>query len=130
MATIDEHMKDCKKFIDKSFEDVHKFLDQYAEVFPISVFYDYHRSFLHNSYGLSVIYSRGGEKALRAGQIHLVRDYLEGPMVCVEDVDRNLNRCLLQFNDMNNFKLQLKPSLLAAWKGEGMVSVAFSNRGE
>jgi len=124
MATIDEHMKDCKKFIGKSYEDVHKFLDQYADIFSISVFYDYHRSFLHNSFGLAVAESRWGHKGLLAAQIHLVRDYMEGPLLNYEDVRKNLPRAIMHFNNLNNFELNINPKIIAGWKDKSLVSIA------
>ena len=74
MAHIDQHCRDCLRLLRKSYNEVHMWIDRMAGDFPIQLFQDYHRSFRHNSYGLSVIRSKFGPEAEIAGKIHLVRD--------------------------------------------------------
>ena len=74
MAHIDQHCRDCLRLLRKSYNDVHMWIDHMAGDFPIQLFQDYHRSFRHNSYGLSVVRSKFGPKAELAAKIHLVRD--------------------------------------------------------
>lgn len=77
MAYISEHCKDVKHYlgVEDDFVIVHEFLDQYASVFPVAFFNDYHRTFLHNTYGLRICEARWGEVGRLSAIIHLMRDY-------------------------------------------------------
>lgn len=136
MAEIVEHVRDCKRlFNDKKrgYKEVHLFLDQYAEVFPVGFFSDYHRTFLHNSYGLEVIRSTWGERAYTAGLIHLYRDYIEAPItsLSLDTVMQGSKKAVMYFNsDFDQLELHLDPSVIAAWKGRGLVAVALGNKKE
>jgi hypothetical protein len=73
---LDEHCKDCLVLLGKGYLDVHLFLDKMNKEFPYQIFGDYHRTFLHNTYGLAIIRDKMGEGAHQAGLIHLHADYL------------------------------------------------------
>lgn len=74
MAMRKTHNEDCLRLLGNTYDDVHAFLDQMAAVFPPPVFFDYHRSFLHNHYGARLVREMWGLEAFRAAQIHLMRD--------------------------------------------------------
>ncbi len=80
-----EHMEDCRLLLGNDWKDVHLFLDKMAKEFPINVFGEYHRTFLHNTYGLTIIEHKIGKEAYLAGLIHLHADYLEA-RVCHLDL--------------------------------------------
>jgi len=127
MASIDNHMKDCHYYLGKDYEKVHAFLDQYARDFPVVVFLDYHRSFLHNDYGLKIVRSRWGEKAYIAGLIHLFRDYLEGPIIhlSLETLLKRIKRYMIYFNKIDVSEVYIEPHIIRGWKGESLCSIAF-----
>lgn len=75
-----EHIDDCKDLLDKGWTVVHMFLDQMTKEFAPSRFGEYHRTFYHNSYGLTIIEHKWGPEGKAAGLIHLYRDYLEAPI--------------------------------------------------
>ena len=124
MARIEEHMKDCKRLLGKPYERVHQFLDQYAELFPVFVFTEYHRGFLHNKYGIEVVRAMWGLEAEKAAKIHIVRDYSELPVKSWKAIDQYLNRSLLYFHYLDNLEPNLQPHIVRAWKGKSLVSVA------
>lgn len=126
MARIEEHMNDCKKLLGNPWECVHKFLDQYTKAFPVAVFTEYHRGFLHNRYGIEIVKAMWGPEAEKAVIAHIARDYAEIPMVNWKRVDMHIGRALLYFNCMKNLEPRIQPHVIAAWKGESLVSVALS----
>jgi len=128
MARIEEHMKDCKRVLGKPYKEVHEFLDQYAEMFPVQIFTEYHRSFLHNKYGLEVIRAMWGLEAEKAAKIHIVRDYCELPIKDWEMVDHYLNRSLPYFHYMDNLDPHVHPHIVRGWGNDSLVSIAL--RGE
>jgi hypothetical protein len=124
MARIEEHMKDCKRMLGKPYKRVHEFLDQYAEMFPVRIFTEYHRSFLHNKYGLEIIKGWWGLEAEKAGQIHIIRDYSELPVKDWKAIDRYLNRSLLYFHYLDNFEPHVHPHVVKGWGDNSLVSIA------
>ena len=74
MAHIKEHENDCLDILEGKFTTVHLWLDQYAEKYPMTVFGDQHRQYLHNEKGLNEIKKKWGHKAFKAGGIHIIRD--------------------------------------------------------
>lgn len=74
---LDEHCKDCMALLGTAHLDVHLFLDKMCKEFPIQIFGEYHRTFLHNTYGLTILQHKMGEEAYKAGLIHLYADYTE-----------------------------------------------------
>ena len=89
--------------------------------FPIQLFQDYHRSFRHNSYGLSVIRSKFGPEAEIAGKIHLVRDCEDWlcPLTfsgySLEEILEKLPKALLYFNDLENMEPMIHNYLVQTW---------------
>ena len=55
-----QHEIDCLRILKSGFLEVHQFLDQYAYNWPPNQFVEYHRTFLHNSYGLLIIKANFG----------------------------------------------------------------------
>jgi hypothetical protein len=124
MARVEDHIEDCERLLGKPYEHVHLFLDQYAQIFLIQKFGDYHRSFLHNSYGLVVVEAKWGTDARKAATIHIIRDYAEMPVKGPEMIDQYLNRAMIYFNNLTNFDLKLPPHRVRGWAGKSLVSVA------
>lgn len=130
MAEMVEHIRDCKRLLKdkkKGYRRVHLFLDQYAQTFPIGYFTDYHRTFLHNSYGLEIIRSTWGEEAYIAGLIHLYRDYMEAPIttLSLDTIIQRSGKAIIYFNsDFDQLEPRFDPSVVAAWEGESLVSLA------
>lgn len=133
MAELFEHIKDCQKLFKdkkKGYRDVHAFLDQYATIFPVEFYDTYHRTFLHNSYGLAIIRAIWGEKAHTAGLIHLYRDYLGHPIISssLDNVMKNSGKAIMDFNsNLYQFEPKLDPRIIAIWKGKGLVAVALED---
>ena len=127
MATIKEHAKDCKYFLGKPYWEVHKFLDQYAALFPVEHFVEYHRTFLHNSYGVGIIEAKWGVEAKIAALIHLYRDYYEGPIKNIagklEEILKRVEAAMLWFNKMMH-GYEPQPHVVRAWKGKSLVYIA------
>lgn len=120
MAHIDVHCKDCKRLIGNHFNDVHMWIDHMAGDFPIQLFQDYHRSFRHNSYGLSVVRSKFGPKAELAAKIHLVRDCEDWlcpkfEQYSIEGILELLPKALLYLNDLQNMEPMIHNYLVQTW---------------
>jgi len=126
MARRTIHQADCLALLGDQFDHVHEWLDQYADVFHIRKFQDYHRSFLHNSYGLEIIGARWGGKAYEAGRIHLARDYADS--VPISALRRHTDKALMWFNKMFEMKPHLHPYILRGWKNGSLVAVAMGER--
>ena len=127
MAKIKDHAEDCRRLLGKPFLEVHKFLDQYAKIFPpVNSYLDYHRTFLHNSYGIKIIRAKWGYKASMAGLVHLYRDYFEGPIkhMSLKSILKKVPRAMLFFNSLTNEYLP-EPYLIKKWKKESLCSLAF-----
>ena len=127
MARIKDHAADCKKYLKKPYSKVHRFLDQYIEVFPSkSSYLDYHRTFLHNSYGIKIIRAKWGYEAMLAGLIHLYRDYYEGPVknLSLETILKRIPQSMMFFNSLANEYLP-EPHVIRKWEKESLCSLAF-----
>lgn len=74
MAYIETHKDDCFQILGKEFEEVHKFLDKYAQKYPPSLFLEYHRKFRHNDRGVKLVKKKWGLLASEAAKIHIIRD--------------------------------------------------------
>jgi len=125
MATIKEHSADCNEFLGKEVRLVHEFLDQYASLFPVNFFYDYHRTFLHNSYGMSVMYAAFGEIGWKAAMLHLTRDFVEATIShwSLETMIKDFPKRLMWFNTLtHNFEPQ--PHMIRGWAGKSLVLLA------
>jgi len=130
MAMFDDHCNDCKKLLGEPHGKVHEFLDQYAGVFDIGTFVEYHRSFLHNQYGIKVVAAMYGQQAKQAAIIHIVRDYMGMPLTDrdLEWVNDKLGKALIYFNTSDNLEPRLNPVVMKNWKGEGLCSLAFNEK--
>ena len=132
MAGIDQHCKDCINLLGEHFNDVHMWLDEIAGILPIGLFYDYHRSFRHNSYGLAVVRSLFGPAAYVAAKIHLVRDCEDWmcPLTfegySLDEILEKLPGSLLFLNDLENMEPLIHGETLAAWIKENKSLVAIA----
>lgn len=108
------HCSDCLELMGEEFPEVHRWLDQYAKDLPTPIFFDYHRSLLHNSYGLAIIRARWGEKAYEAGRIHLARDYDD--CCLINRLRDRVAAAVMWFNNIENMEMMLIPSYMAAWE--------------
>ena len=81
MGFLEDHMYDCVELLGNGYGEVHIFLDQMTTMYPPSKWNEYHRTFYHNTYGLTIIAHKWGREGEAAGLIHLYRDYLEAPIV-------------------------------------------------
>ena len=52
MATLKVHEEDCLERLGNSFTEVHRWLDEFAKKYPVTVFEDQHRQYRHNKEGL------------------------------------------------------------------------------
>lgn len=125
MANIKQHCKDCVELLGKEFYETHKWLDQYVQVFGIGIFQDYHRSFLHNSYGVEVIKTRWGERAEEAAKIHLARDFDDRALI--KRLPKLVNEAIIWFNDLTNMEIHMHPDVVKGWNNESLISIAQHN---
>jgi len=125
MAAIEDHAAECEKILGKPYWEVHRFLDQYAGVFPVDHFIDYHRTFLHNSYGLEIVEARWGSKAKTAALVHLYRDYCEGsiPNLSLKKILERALRAVMWFNQMMH-SYEPRPHIIRAWNRKSLVYLA------
>lgn len=121
MSQIEVHCVDCIELFGEDFLHVHQWLDQYAKDFPPVVWNDYHRSFLHNSYGVEIVKARWGYDAGMAAMIHLSRDFND--VALVNKLPEITDRALLWFNNLENMEAHVHPSTIRAWKGVSLVSL-------
>lgn len=75
----EEHMEECEEKLGEGFEEVHRFLDTFAEKFGWS-----HRKVLHHSYGVEMVRQFFGKKAKEAAIIHIKAD-CDGEIPEIED---------------------------------------------
>ncbi len=54
MGFLEDHMYDCKELLGNGWGEVHQFLDQMTKKFPPSAYGEYHRTFFHNTYGITI----------------------------------------------------------------------------
>ena len=125
MSFIIFHNDDCQKILGESMEKVHLFLDQYAKTFDVRVFGEYHRTFLHNQYGVSIALSRWGEVGRKAALIHIVRDYLDIPIYNWNFIEKYIGKAMIHFNNPVNFNLNLDPSIVKSWWPKGLCTISF-----
>jgi hypothetical protein len=124
--STNEHNKDCERLLGKAWQEVHQFLDQYVAVFDIGYFNEYHRTFLHNRYGIEVVRAKWGKQAELAAIIHIVRDSRGIPIdgKSLKWVKQELGKALIYFNNMEQSEPRLDPRIMGAWDGKGLVTVA------
>lgn len=134
MSVIEEHERDCRALLNRAWSAVHLILDQYASVFPPPLFHEYHRTFLHNAYGVSIVEKELGPKAVTAAKIHIVRDWYEVPLAdkSLDSVLALYPRALLYFNNMDYFEPHVHPGIAKAWTegGKSLCEIAFGGHHE
>jgi hypothetical protein len=115
MATILNHEIDCIKILGIGYIGVHQFLDQYAWNWPPNKYVEYHRTFLHNSYGLAIVKANFGLLGEVAGKIHIYRDffYLNPKDHNVDYVVKKVDKEALP--ELNNFKCMELPQWRVRW---------------
>lgn len=123
MSDIEVHRKDCLWLFGQDYVHVHRWLDQYAKDFIVSVWNDYHRSFLHNSYGLEIIEAKWGDMAYEAGLIHLARDFDD--VAPTGRLPKISLKALMWFNNLENMEAHVHPSTVKAWNGKSLVSLLY-----
>ena len=74
MATRETHIEDCMRLLGAPFNDVHRFLDQYAAKWNPHIHLEYHRKFLHHKNGVEKCKELFGPLGERAAKIHIIRD--------------------------------------------------------
>lgn len=126
MSVIKKHCDDCLKLLGKNFQYTHEWLDQYVRIFDAGTFQDYHRSFLHNSYGLEIAKAKWGDEAEKAAKIHLARDFDDQALI--EKLPGLANRAIIWFNNLTNMEVYMHPSVIKRWNSESLVSIAQSGR--
>ena len=70
MAHFKTHCEDCVKELGEPFEKVHRWLDEYAIVFGPQ-----HRHVRHHNEGIEKVRQMWGNKAAKAAEIHIRRDF-------------------------------------------------------
>lgn len=72
MSTFEQHCEECQKILGKRFEEVHKWLDEFAYV----QFYAgmRHRQVRHHEAGIKECITLFGEEAGEAARIHIIMD--------------------------------------------------------
>lgn len=133
MAPRDRHELDCLHLLQKPMWEVHAWLDEMNRVFPFQLFYDYHRSFRHNSWGVQQCLEMWGPDGEKAARIHLLRDWDDQVMVKWMNLEEALDKsagCLLHFNmmDENEYNHPL-PAQFKSWEkklaeGKSMMDCA------
>ncbi len=74
MARQEVHEKDCMDRYGKPYTEVHKWLDEFAKLYPVTIFEDQHRKFRHNRKGVEEVRKMWGDEAAGAALLHIVRD--------------------------------------------------------
>ena len=74
MAKISTHCDDCMRLLGAPFEDVHRWLDQYAKKYKPYIYLEYHRQFLHHRNGVLKCKELFGPLGEKAAKIHIIRD--------------------------------------------------------
>ncbi len=70
MASLKEHGEDCRRELGEDFKYVHEWLDELQpEYGPM------HRPFRHHADGVECVRTRWGDRAARAAEIHICKDY-------------------------------------------------------
>jgi hypothetical protein len=128
MATIKNHCADCKYYLRDKYEEIHQFLDQYANIFSPAFFEDYHRTFLHNSYGIELIKQKWGVEGYEAGIIHLTRDYIGATITnySLYDIEYTLFPKIKMWFDLLRTEYNPHPHVLKGWENIGLVAKALS----
>jgi len=70
MAKFETHCEDCARELGEDFAQVHLWLDELFNEYGIT-----HRKYGHHVEGVEEIRNRWGDKAARAAEIHIMRDF-------------------------------------------------------
>lgn len=73
MAKFEEHCADCVRELGEPFEEVHQWLDGLFKVLRYK-----HRSARHHTQGVEAVRAMFGDRAAKAAEIHIRRDYNGG----------------------------------------------------
>lgn len=113
MSSFEQHCKECEKKLGKRFEEVHKFLDQFASTLG----YD-HRKIFHHKYGVILIRHFFGDKAAEAAELHIKAD-CDGKVPDVEDWMNSIDflRGLKMENIQTEVWLIEEKQEIADWEG-------------
>lgn len=130
MASRDRHELDCLHLLQKPMWEVHAWLDEMNRVFPFQLFYDYHRSFRHNSWGVQQCLEMWGPVGEQAALIHLLRDWNMDIMIKWLNLEKALEKAkdaLVHFNmmDENEYLHPLPYQFLhwQKWMDDGMSMI-------
>lgn len=133
MAHRDRHELDCLHLLQKPMWEVHAWLDEMSQVFPVELFIDYHRSFRHNSWGVQQCLEMWGSDGEKAARIHLLRDWnLDVPIkhLNLAEALRQSDEALIHFNMLDEEEYNhLLPHQFRHWqkwmdKGMSIVECA------
>ena len=69
MSSFEQHCKECEEKLGDRFEEVHRFLDQFAG----KLGYD-HRKIFHHKYGVALVRHFFGDEAAKAAELHIKAD--------------------------------------------------------
>jgi len=130
MAPRDRHELDCLHLMQKPMWEVHAWLDEMNRVFPFQLFYDYHRSFRHNSWGVQQCFEMWGSDGEKAARIHLLRDWFPEVLIKYMNLAEALRQsaeALIHFNLMSedeyNHPLPAQFKHWREWMNNGMSMV-------
>ena len=84
MSSRAVHCEECRQKLGKSYEHVHRWLDEFARQYHGS---KAHRKIRHNENGVRQVEAMWGRGAAQAAIIHIQRDYHED----VPDMIRNMS---------------------------------------
>ena len=70
MASLKEHGEDCRRELGDDFKHVHEWLDALFKVLGPK-----HRSARHHTGGVAEVRKMWGDRAARAAEIHISKDY-------------------------------------------------------
>ncbi len=70
MASLKEHCEDCSRELGEDFKHVHEWLDALFKVLGPK-----HRSARHHTGGVEEVRKMWGDRAARAAEIHICKDY-------------------------------------------------------
>ena len=75
MSYLDVHEDDCIRLLGKPYSEVHVYLDELADIFPVNKWGAWHRRYRHNMKGVKYCLHKWGEMAEMAAKIHIVRGW-------------------------------------------------------
>ena len=100
MARLKTHEEGCQRLLGSPHTDIHKWLDEYAEKYPVQVYFEYHRKFRHTEEALTKQFPHWNHQQQLAAKIHIIRDNALFVLtkafskVKLEEVDELFNKAL------------------------------------